>query len=340
MDRIDSTIEALNKKRDAEEDYWDNRISALEEQNKAIEKQIELEKLQENLALARNKKVMVMGANGWEIREDEQAVAQAEQDIADYTRKQQAQTEIDILNKLKETALANYDSQIQAQEEFRARQESAFDAQIAILEGYKAEYNDMVNAYEEEQNRLLALQVLGTDFENQTWQTRLSNLQSYVNRYNSLQASLGGSVANTSSGGEDTVKIPPSTPTTVMVTSAISGGARMMMAYASGVASVPDDGIAITGDNPSNRELVIGGKLNGTATKLTSGTGVVNAKSTNTLAGILNNLGGVGNIGQTVSSATKSVQNYFNITANVQDGEGLVDYLQNFSASMTQKAFS
>ena len=165
-----------------------------------------------------------MGANGWEVREDEQAVAQAEQDIADYTRQQQAQTEIDILNKLKETALANYDSQIQAQEEFRAKQEANYDAQIAVLEGYKTEYNNMINAYEEDQNRLMALQVLGTDFEAQTWQTRLANLQDYVNRYNSLQASLSGSVANSPSVVKETVKTPPSVPTTQKITSATGAG--------------------------------------------------------------------------------------------------------------------
>ena len=401
LDRIDSTIDALKKKRDAEEDYWDNRISALEAQNDATEKQIELEKLQENLALARNKKVMVMGANGWEVREDEQAVAQAEQDIADYTRKQQAQTEIDILNKLKETALDNYDSQIQAQEEFKAKQESVFDAQIQILEGYKTEYNNMINAYEKDQNRLIALQVLGTDFENQTWQARLSNLQSYVNRYNTLQASLSGSVANTSSESAKTVKKTPSVPTTEKTTPTISSGiasagisfkkttptinrkgvggvgrgatvgsvgggagsvkkssksvvsstalSHKARGYASGVASVPSSGMAITGDDPKYSELLVGNKLNGTFTQLERGDRVVNSVDTRNLLGGLLSLGSsMGLNGQTMgmnttnqSNATSQSIQIANITLpSVTNGQGLLDELRGFASGMLQTSYS
>ena len=438
LESIDSTIDALNKKRDAEKEYWDNRISALKAQNDATEKQIALEQLQQNLALARNKKVMVMGANGWEVRSDESAISQAEQDIANYNRKQQAQTEIDILNKLKTEAISsytsriqaqkefrdrqkatydsqiqaqeefraqqesNYDSQIQAQEEFRDRQEATYDSQIKVIEGYKTEYNNMINAYEKDQNRLIALQVLGTDFENQTWQARLANLQSYVNRYNSLQASLSSSVANTSSESEKTVKKPPSVPTTEKTTptikrkgvgrgatgigadgrgatgiggvgrgatvGSVGGGAGSVKGagrgtsvvsstalshkargYASGVASVSSNEIAMIGDSPSNRELVIGSKLNGTATMLSQGSGVVNAQSTKSLAGILNTLGSsMGLNGQTMgmnttnqSNATSQSIQIANITLpSVTNGQGLLDELRGFASGMLQTSYS
>ena len=42
--------------------------------------------------------------------------------------------------------------------------------------------------------------------------------------------------------------------------------------------------------NP-NKEIVIGSKLNGMGLNLSKGTGVVNAKSTSTLAGLFNMLG-------------------------------------------------
>jgi hypothetical protein len=189
------------------------------------------------------------------------------------------------------------------------------------------EFTNMVNAYDDEQNRLLALELTGIDFEKDLQDLSLSNLQDYINKWNALQSS----------------KIVSSETTTPISSRSSSANVKAKVGsgiYASGSSSIGSNQVAIVGEDP-NREIVIGSKLNnGVAMNLSKGSGVVNAKSTNTLAGILNNLGGLGNIGQTVSNATKSVQNYFNITANVQDGEGLVDYLQNFSASMTQKAFS
>ena len=61
--------------------------------------------------------------------------------------------------------------------------------------------------------------------------------------------------------------------------------------YASGISSVASDSMIVTGEDP-NKELVIGSSLNnGTFTKIGGGGGVVNAKSTSTLAGIINSLG-------------------------------------------------
>ena len=110
---------------------------------------------------------------------------------------------------------------------------------------------------------------------------------------------------------------------------------------ASGDSSINSSGAYIVGENP-NKEIVLGSKLNnGVAMNLSKGSGVVNAKSTSTLAGLLNNLGEISGIGATSNNnTTKSVNNNFNITANVANGEGLVDYLQNFSTRMTQQAFA
>ena len=116
--------------------------------------------------------------------------------------------------------------------------------------------------------------------------------------------------------------------------------------YATGVSSVGSDRAALVGDNPKYRELVIGSKLNndqGTIMSLKRGTGVVNAKSTNTLAGILNSLSGQ-------TSNAKQVSNNSNngttITIGsislpeVKDGKSFVDYLQNFSADITQLSYA
>ena len=61
-------------------------------------------------------------------------------------------------------------------------------------------------------------------------------------------------------------------------------------AYSTGISSIGENEIAFVGDSPNTNELVIGSKLNGTPLSMKKGTGVVNAKATNTLAGLLNQL--------------------------------------------------
>ena len=128
--------------------------------------------------------------------------------------------------------------------------------------------------------------------------------------------------------------------------SAKSTGDNKISAYASGKSSIKDSEIAVVGENPKYRELVIGSKLNndqGTVMALKRGSGVVNAGATNTLASIFNALNGQNSNAQKVSNNTN---NTTSITIGsislpeVKDGKGFVDYLQNFSADITQMAFA
>ena len=128
--------------------------------------------------------------------------------------------------------------------------------------------------------------------------------------------------------------------------SAKSTGDNKVSAYASGKGSIGDSEIAVVGENPKYRELVIGSKLNndqGVVMSLKRGSGVVNAGATNTLASIFNALNGQNSNAQQVSNNSS---NATNITIGsislpeVKDGKGFVDYLQNFSADMTQLAFA
>ena len=61
---------------------------------------------------------------------------------------------------------------------------------------------------------------------------------------------------------------------------------------ATGDASIKQNGVYLVGDSP-NQELVIGSKVNGIPMNLPQGTGVVNAKSTKTFAGLLNTMGAI-----------------------------------------------
>lgn len=80
---------------------------------------------------------------------------------------------------------------------------------------------------------------------------------------------------------------------------------------------------------------------------LSKGTGVVNAKSTSTLAGLFNMLGNqlpssIGNYStNNTSNASTNNVTISNITLpNVTKGEEFIDYLKNFSNIMAQKAYS
>ena len=120
----------------------------------------------------------------------------------------------------------------------------------------------------------------------------------------------------------------------------------MLPYYAKGISEVKDNQLAITGENP-NKELVIGSKLNGSLTKLSKGSGVVNAKSTKTLAGLINSLGslalnslGEPNLNETSSHNQSTSISIGNISLpNVTNGQDFVDFMQNFNNDMIQKSY-
>lgn len=171
-EQIQKEIDALQEQRDAEEKYWDAKIEALEEQNEEIERQIELEQLQEQLARARQSKVLVYKDGKFQYVQNVEEISEAEKNLEAYEREEALRQETENLEQLKDQALA------------------AIDEQIKGWEKYKEEWSSVVDSYQEEQDRLIAEQILGIELEGENWQTRLDNLQSYVNEYLSIIAQL------------------------------------------------------------------------------------------------------------------------------------------------------
>lgn len=177
-------IDVLEEKKKAEEDYWDEKISALNKQNDAIDDQIELEKALANLREAKSQKIRVYRDGQFVYEENRQAVAEAQERVDELRREKQLQDQIDKLNKLKDQAV------------------SALDAQIKYWGKYKDEWSSVASSYENSQNKLMAEQLFGIDFEKQAWETRLGNLQRYVGRYIAINNQLNsGSNSVSSSGG-------------------------------------------------------------------------------------------------------------------------------------------
>ena len=295
---------------------------------------------------------------------------------------------IDAMNEYKDKVQENYEAQIAAMNEHKEQLEAQYDAEIELYENYKQQFEDMVNAYEEEQNRLLAQQLTGIDFENKNWMTRLDNLAAFVNEYNKLQKQLdtgNTSVSNganlksggglPSSSGSPKTSSSTSTPqydsrgfrlnegytsnngqvsklnvayVPTSVASKIGGSSGRIYTHASGIGSINSDEIAVVGENP-NKEIVIGSKINnGELMNLGKGTGVVNADSSKTLAGMLNQVGqfgasgfgsGNGTLNNNINNDSLVVNGVTIQGANIKDPETFVNGLLNLKAEALQRAY-
>ena len=185
--QIDKEIDKLQDLRDQTEEYYDDKIDALNDANDELERQIQYEQLLNNLAQAKDKQLYVFQNGQFQYVQDVEAIASAQAELDAYERDKALQDEVNNLETLKEQALASIDEQIEGWEK------------------YKEEWSNVVNQYQDEQDRLIAEQVLGIDLEQENWNKRLSNLTDFVNQYNSILSGLnsgtGGSSASTSSDG-------------------------------------------------------------------------------------------------------------------------------------------
>lgn len=163
---IDDEIDKLKEQKKAEEEYWDEKIDALKEQNDALDEQAELEERLRNLAEARSRKVLIYSAEeGFHYAEDVEAVTEAQKELDDYLRERSYKEEIEKLEELKEATL------------------KAIDDQIDGWEKYKEKWEDAVNAYDEEQERLAAIQLFGADVEAKILDQRLDVVEQFKNGY-------------------------------------------------------------------------------------------------------------------------------------------------------------
>ena len=109
--------------------------------------------------------------------------------------------------------------------------------------------------------------------------------------------------------------------------------------------SISKNGVYLVGDKPS-QELIIGSKLNGVPLNLDKGTGVVNAKSTSTLAGMLNTLSSdkehIGTLNKNTSTTNNDNLSIGSVTvsgANINDGESFVASLKTLKQEALQRAY-
>ena len=180
--QIDEEIDKLQDLRDQTEQYYDDKIDALNDANDELERQIQYEQLLNNLAQAKDKQLYVFQNGQFQYIQDVEAIASAQAELDAYERDEALRKEVENLETLKGQALASIDEQIKGWEQ------------------YKEEWESVTTQYQEQQDKLLAEQVLGIDMEQANWETRLANVQSFVDQYNAILSQLnsGATISSTS----------------------------------------------------------------------------------------------------------------------------------------------
>ena len=179
--QIDEEIDKLQDLRDQTEQYYDDKIDAVNKANDALEDQIQHEELLNNLAKAKDEQLYVFQNGQFQYVQDVEAIASAQAKLDAYERDKALQKEVENLETLKEQALASIDKQIEG------------------WENYKKQWESVTTQYQEQQDKLLAEQLLGIDTEKKNWETRLENAQSFVDRYNSILSQLNSGTGRTPS---------------------------------------------------------------------------------------------------------------------------------------------
>ena len=172
LKKIDEEVEKLNKQRDETEKFYDDQIQALQDTNDELDRQIQKEELLENLAKAQDKTLYVFKDGRFQYLQDTEAIAEAQAQLDAYNREEALRKETENLNKQKENAL------------------KAIDEQIKGWNKYREQWEKVTTDYQEQQDNLIAQQVLGIDLEQKNWQTRLTNVQDFVNKYNDILSQL------------------------------------------------------------------------------------------------------------------------------------------------------
>ncbi|MDE5803616.1 MAG: phage tail tape measure protein [Lachnospiraceae bacterium] len=188
-DRIDDEIDKLKDQREAIENSYQVRIDAIQEEidalnkaNDARQKQIDLEKAQYEAERARNQRVnKVYDGSQFVYAADMDAVRDAEDDLADKEFQMnisQLETQIELLKEEMENATKSLDNQIDA------------------LEAYKSKWNEISDVYQKQQDKLLAAEIMGSEWERDILKGRLDTLQSFTEQYIALQQAQADAAVN------------------------------------------------------------------------------------------------------------------------------------------------
>lgn len=159
IDKLNNVASVAQTVIDEEIDRLNAEKEALQATNDAKEKEIELEKLRNNLFNARNQKNMRVyyAGIGWQWEANKKDIQEAEKALEDFENKQRI---------------------------------SKIDDEIKELNTLKKEWGNVADAYEKQQNRIDATLIMGSDFEENVLNNRVSTLKDFVKKYNKEMSKL------------------------------------------------------------------------------------------------------------------------------------------------------
>lgn len=359
-EQIEAEKEAQNDLLQSQIDAIDAEIEKQEEANDAVNDAIELQEKLEALQEAKATKVKTFKDGKLTYGVDERAVDEAQQALDEYNREKAQENAVSALESQRDILQAQQDSLDKEYEIKLANDEviKSLDNQISILEKQKKQVDTLADKYKNIQNNQLLIKYLGTTdiFGTEGLKNNvIPTLENVSNKYVSLQKDIEKTTKKVEKLEKaikklDELESSTKSSTKKVSKKTVSKKVKKITAstkHADGVARVGNDEIALVGDSP-NTELVVGSRINeGITTMLPKGSGVVNAKSLNTLAGILNNVSafsssnfGAGN-GTINNSSQENLTNINISNLNVQtdNGEEFVNYLQDFALKMKQKSY-
>ena len=190
---LDKEIEALEKQKDALSDpdiegSYGNRINliqmeidALNNLRDAKEREIAVEKAKAELERLKDQKTLrvYMEGEGFVWRTDESAIRDAQEALD----KAELDKQISDLEDAKEKL-----------EDMLEQEEEALDKNIEKLQEYKDKWGEIADAYQDEQDRLMAAQVLGQNWEAEILNGRIETLTSFRDKYISIMAEIAAKV--------------------------------------------------------------------------------------------------------------------------------------------------
>lgn len=185
QDQIDAINDKYDKMLQDAEDRAQQQLDALEAQNEAVEDQIALQQKLEALDKAKNTMQMVFKDGQFVYQADADEVSKSQNELNAYYR----QKDYENRKKYIEDSLKAEQQYI---ETLRKNETAALEDEKKRWEEYKEGWSNLTSEYEFQQNKLLADQMFGINQESDNWQTRLTNLQSFVGQYNALMGSLNG----------------------------------------------------------------------------------------------------------------------------------------------------
>lgn len=155
VDQMEAYLDYVNDVIDREVEKLEKQKEALKESNDERERAIKLAELEEKLAAAKRKNVLVYRkGKGFVYEEDKTAVREAQKNLDEYKAEQQLKA-----------------------------QEDAIQSAIDGWEKYRKEWNDTVDDYKKEQNRLIGLQYTGRDTEKDILDKRIKNIRQFARDY-------------------------------------------------------------------------------------------------------------------------------------------------------------